>query len=75
MSAHETERDRAGPPRETSVPECTRLLFFAPVLRIFIVDRRATKPSHSKGLHCHSRFGGAQGGGRLPASIMCKMSL
>ena len=31
------------------VPEGTRLLFFAPVLRI-LVDRRATKPSHSKGL-------------------------
>ena len=25
--------------------------FFAPALRVFIVDRRATTPSHSKGLH------------------------
>ena len=30
--------------------DCTRLLFFARILQIFIVDRRATKPSHSKGL-------------------------
>ena len=36
--------------RAHTATQLTRLLFFAPVLRIFMVDRRATKPSHSKGL-------------------------
>ena len=41
--------------RRATASRSTRLLFFAPVLRIFTlqgaaVDRRAKKPSHSKGL-------------------------
>ena len=38
--------------------DCTRLLVFAPILQIFIVDRRATKPSHSKGLITKTRLRG-----------------